>query len=65
MWLLPLALGLLYMLADFLTFRLANMLAFDKINLPQWDLFFIGRPSLPWAFSSGDCWAAGDPNLPD
>ena len=28
--------------ADFLTFRLANMLAFDKINLPQWDLFFIG-----------------------
>lgn len=30
------------MLADFLTFRLANMLAFDKINLPQWDLFFIG-----------------------
>lgn len=24
------------------TFRLANMLAFDKINLPQWDLFFIG-----------------------
>jgi len=25
MWLLPLALGLLYMLADFLTFRLANM----------------------------------------
>ena len=40
--LLPLALGLLYMLADFLTFRLANMLAFDKINLPQWDLFFIG-----------------------
>ena len=42
MWLLPLALGLLYMLADFLTFRLANMLAFDKINLPQWDLFFIG-----------------------
>jgi len=32
----------LYMLADFLTFRLANMLAFDKINLPQWDLFFIG-----------------------
>lgn len=42
MWLLPLALGLLYMLADFLTFRLANMLAFDKINLPQWNLFFIG-----------------------
>ena len=35
MWLLPLALGLLYMLADFLTFRLANMLAFDKINLPN------------------------------
>ena len=38
MWLLPLALGLLYMLADFLTFRVT----FHKINLPQWDLFFIG-----------------------
>ena len=41
-WLLPLALGLLHMLADFVTFRLANMLAFDKINLPHWELFFIG-----------------------
>ena len=43
MWLLPLALGLLYMLADFLTFRLANMLAFDKINLPQWRSFPLPR----------------------
>lgn len=41
-WLLPLVLGLLYMLADFVTFRLANMLAFDKINQPHWELFFIG-----------------------
>ena len=66
MWLLPLALGLLYMLADFLTFRLANMLAFDKINLPQWDLFFHrGGHLCPGPSSSGDCWAAGDPNLPD
>ena len=53
MWLLPLALGLLYMLADFLTFCLSGT------------CFSSGRPSLPWAFSSGDCWAAGDPNLPD
>ena len=43
MWLLPLALGLLYMLADFLTFRLANMLAFDKINLPQCCLLYTSR----------------------
>ena len=47
------------MLADFLTFRL-EYVGLDKINLPQWDI----GPSLPWAFSSGDCWAAGDPNLP-
>ena len=41
-WLLPLALGGLYMLADFATFRVANMIAFDKINMPHWELFFIG-----------------------
>ena len=64
MWLLPLALGLLYMLADFLTFR-PICWPLTRSTCLSGTCFSSGRPSLPWAFSSGDCWAAGDPNLPD
>ncbi len=41
-WLLPLILGFMYMLADYLTFKTANMLAFDKSNTPDMEYFVVG-----------------------
>lgn len=41
-WLLPLILGFMYMLADYLTFKTANMLAFHKINAPDMEYFVAG-----------------------
>ena len=41
-WLLPLILGAMYMLSDYLTFKTANMLAFDKFNAPDMEYFAAG-----------------------
>lgn len=41
-WTIPAVMGILYMLAQYATFSTANMIAFDKIKLPQWELLFIG-----------------------
>ena len=41
-WLLPLILGFMYMLSDYLTFKTANMLAFDKFNAPGMEYFVAG-----------------------
>ena len=41
-WASPLFFGLMYMLADYGTYRLANNIAFDKINAPEFELFFYG-----------------------
>lgn len=35
-WLLCVAFGIMYMLAEYATFSAANMIAFDKINMPDW-----------------------------
>lgn len=34
-WLSALVFGFMYMLAEYGTFRMANMIAFDKINMPE------------------------------
>lgn len=34
-WLMPLFFGVMYMLASYATFSLANAIAFDKVNLPE------------------------------
>lgn len=34
--------GIMYMLAEYATFSTANMISFDKINMPQFDLILIG-----------------------
>lgn len=41
-WLLCLVFGIMYMLADYTTFRLANMIAFETFRMPQWILLPIG-----------------------
>lgn len=41
-WLLPIILGFMYMLSDYLTFKTANMLAFDKFNVPDMEYFVAG-----------------------
>lgn len=41
-WLSALAMGILYMFAEYATFSAANMVAFHKINLPEWSLLVIG-----------------------
>ena len=41
-WLLPLGLGVMYMLAEYATFSAANMMAFHKINLPHFGMAAAG-----------------------
>ncbi len=41
-WLFPLFLGTMYMLAEYATFSLANMIAFRRYNSPHWSMIFIG-----------------------
>jgi len=41
-WATAIAFGMMYMLAEYATFSLANNLAFHKINPPVFSLFFVG-----------------------
>lgn len=41
-WITPVKLGIMYLLIDYCTFRLANNIAFDKLNSPEWILLAVG-----------------------
>ena len=41
-WIMPLFFGILYMLVPYATFSLSNMIAFDKINLPEFSAILPG-----------------------
>ena len=41
-WIVSIMLGIMYMLADYATFRTANMVTNNKINMPQFELILIG-----------------------
>ena len=41
-WLTPIAMGVMYMLAEYATFQFSNMMAFDKINTPSWGMILAG-----------------------
>lgn len=41
-WLSSFILGIMYMLAEYATFQFANMIAFNKINTPDWGMVFVG-----------------------
>ena len=41
-WVSAIVFGVMYMLAEYATFSVANMVAFDKINVPQFGMIPIG-----------------------
>lgn len=41
-WLMSIPMGIMYMLAEYGTFSMANNMAFNKVNPPQWKMLFIG-----------------------
>lgn len=41
-WISAIIFGVMYMLTEYVTFSVANMVAFDKVNEPEWGMF-IGR----------------------
>ncbi|MDD3417215.1 MAG: hypothetical protein PHY47_25005 [Lachnospiraceae bacterium] len=41
-WITSIAFGVMYMLAEYATFSAANMISFDKVNMPQFSMIFIG-----------------------
>ena len=41
-WHTSLAFGMMYMLAEYATFQSSNMIAFDKINAPRWEMILSG-----------------------
>ena len=41
-WISSLVLGVMYMLAEYATFQSSNMIAFDKINAPCWEMILSG-----------------------
>ncbi len=41
-WMFTLLLGIMYMLAEYATFSAANMISFDKINMPEFTMILAG-----------------------
>ena len=41
-WLMCIPMGIMYMLAEYGTFSMANNIAFNRVNPPQWEMIFIG-----------------------
>ncbi len=41
-WSFSLLFGVMYMFAEYVTFSMANMLAFHKINIPDFSMLFVG-----------------------
>ncbi|MGN0533446.1 MAG: helix-turn-helix domain-containing protein [Eubacterium sp.] len=41
-WLAPLIFGVMYMLSEYASFSAANMISFDKLNLPDFSMILIG-----------------------
>ena len=41
-FLMPIFFGIMFMLVDYTTFRLANMIYFDKLNIPDFSLIISG-----------------------
>ncbi len=41
-WMMPLFFGVMYMLAEYATFSLANMTAFHKYNMPEFSMLLTG-----------------------
>ena len=41
-WLMPVFFGLMYMLAEYMTFSLANSLAFGRVNMPEYSMILYG-----------------------
>lgn len=41
-WACAAVLGVMYMLADYMTFRAANMIAFGKVNIPELEMIIVG-----------------------
>lgn len=41
-WLMPIAFGIMHMLAEYSTFSVANMISFDKINIPDFEMILGG-----------------------
>lgn len=41
-WCFSIVFGIMYMLAEYATFSAANMISFDKINMPRFALILIG-----------------------
>ena len=41
-WLASIGFGIMYMLAEYMTFSMANNIAFDKVNVPQFSMILIG-----------------------
>lgn len=52
-WLLSLAFGVGYMLADYATFSLANMIAFEKFNLPSFEMIIGGAAISLFGMAAG------------
>ncbi len=42
-WISAILFGVMYMLAEYVTFSVANMVAFDKVNEPKWGMFIAGE----------------------
>ena len=45
--------GIMYMLAEYLTFNMANMISFDKLNIPHFELILIGTAISAFGYIAG------------
>ena len=45
--------GIMYMLAEYLTFNMANMISFNKLNIPHFELILIGTAISAFGYIAG------------
>ena len=55
-WVFTLFFGVMYMLAEYGTFKMANNIAFNKLNAPEWEMIIAGAMISTIGMLIGSLW---------
>ena len=55
-WVFTLFFGVMYMFAEYGTFKMANNIAFNKLNAPEWEMIVVGAMISAIGMLIGSLW---------